>query len=142
MNKGAEKTSKLLVRNCNHKLLGSESYWNLPHTVRKDGETMRQTAERAITSHCGNKIKFNVLGNAPLSYSQFKYAKSYREKTDKTGAKVFLFKAYLDQGFHDDVMLTQGENVLDHQWATLEELKEILDKDTFKSLANMLHSED
>ena len=53
---------------------------------------MRQTAERALSSLCGDALPYKVLGNAPLSYFKYKYPKGYQAKVDRVGAKVFIYK--------------------------------------------------
>ena len=103
---------------------------------------MRQTAERAVSSKCGKNLKFGILGNSPLSFYKYKYPKQFQIKTEKVGAKVFIFKAYLTSEFFDDATVEGGENVLDYQWATLEEMKTSLEPDTFRAVTRMLHSED
>ena len=103
---------------------------------------MRQTAERAVSELCGDNLSFQVLGNAPLSFYQFKYPKGYQATTDRVGAKVFIFKAYLTSGFLDPVKVVPGGPVLDYQWATLEELEQALPRKMFRAVSNMLHSDD
>ena len=103
---------------------------------------MRQTAERALSTLCGDALPFQVLGNAPLSYYKFKYPKGYQSKVDRVGAKVFIYKAYVTAGFLDSVEVTPGDSVLDHQWVTIEEMQEVLDKATLRAINNMLDAED
>ena len=103
---------------------------------------MRQTAERAVKTKCGDHLKFGILGNSPLSFYKYKYPKHYQTKTEKVGAKVFIFKAYLNSEFFDDVIVEGGDNVLDYKWATLEEMQSTLESDTFKAVNKMLHSEE
>merc|ERR1712179_12365 len=116
------------------------TYWELPNTVRLEGETMRQTAERAVMSLCGDQIQFKVLGNAPLSFYKYKYSQTIQATLNKTGAKVFLFKAYLEHGYHDEVPLQGAEDVEDLQWASLNEMERSIRKDAYKALKNMLCS--
>jgi len=122
--------------------LGKDIFWDLPQTVHNEGETLRDTAERAIKQRVGDKLNVQVLGNAPWSFYKFKYPRHYQEKTDRQGAKVWMFKGIVMNNFFDDVAIDLEEGLLDYQWATREELKEMLDHDTYKALDNMLHDED
>jgi hypothetical protein len=81
---------------------------------------MRETAERALHQHCGSRLTFAVLGNAPLSYYKYKYPRTYREENQRLGAKVFLYKAYLTSAFGEAAAVDMGDGVLDYTWATLQ----------------------
>ncbi len=110
---------------------------------RTDGESMRETAERAVQSLCGPNIKFQVLGNAPLSFYKYKYPQKYREN-NIMGAKVFIYKAYLlnDNPVWDEVDVKLAENILDYKWLTYEELENHLIGNANKAVFNMLHSDE
>ena len=60
----------------------------------------------------------------------------------EAGAKVWMFKGILLNNFFDDAAIDLEEGLLDFQWATREELKELMDEDIYKALDNMLHDED
>ena len=99
-------------------LLHQDLFWDLPWTIRKDGESMRLAAERALTESCGEHLQLNVttflvhlinfysqaqiLGNAPGSFYKYKYPKHYSEKSGAKGAKVFIFKGYLKHQLRSD----------------------------------------
>lgn len=67
---------------------GSENHWVLPQTTRRDDETMRQAAERALVETAGPKLNSFMLGNAPVGFYKYKYPKDIREKSGVEGAKV------------------------------------------------------
>ncbi|XP_064486550.1 large ribosomal subunit protein mL46-like [Ornithodoros turicata] len=92
-------TSLLFVT---HQKLGKEFQWVLPQTPHRDGETLRETAERALAEICGSDgIDIKALGNAPAGFYKYLYPKDMRK--DFLGAKVFFFKAQLQS----DRSLTQ-----------------------------------
>ena len=66
-------------------------------TIRKDGETMRATAERAIRENCGEKVKFRVLGNAPWAYYKRSYPKKVQAQLGHNGEKVWIVTQIYDR---------------------------------------------
>eukprot|EP00079_Xenopus_tropicalis_P022123 XP_012813916.1 PREDICTED: 39S ribosomal protein L46, mitochondrial isoform X1 [Xenopus tropicalis] len=100
--------------------IGKEEIWMFPQMEWQFGETMRKTAERALTSLSDNHIPAHFLGNAPCGFYKYKFPKLLRAE-DVVGAKVFFFKALLKSG---DFTFNkkQGEYV----WVAKEELKDYL----------------
>lgn len=97
--------------------VGDLHYWIPPQGIRKEGETMRQTAERVLQDTCGANIKAKFYGNAPIGFYKYKYPKEFREQGNY-GAKIFYFLAK-----HIDGDIT---NDIKYQWLDHEELKKVL----------------
>ncbi|XP_055041236.2 large ribosomal subunit protein mL46 [Misgurnus anguillicaudatus] len=72
--------------------VGSQKVWLLPQIQWQAGETLRQTAERALGNLPGADLKATFLGNAPCGFYKYRYPKDI-QKEGRVGAKVFFFKA-------------------------------------------------
>ncbi|XP_008309024.1 large ribosomal subunit protein mL46 isoform X2 [Cynoglossus semilaevis] len=97
--------------------VGSEKLWLLPQAQWQKGETLRQTAERALASLSGLDATF--LSNAPCGVYKYKLPKAARTDTS-IGTKVFFFKAILS---HSDAFAAQHCPVM---WLKKSELQGFL----------------
>ena len=122
--------------------LGNDIFWDLPNIKHQAGESLRDTAERAVIENLGVGLDVTILGNAPWSFYKVKYPKHFQRSTEREGAKVWIFKGILRNNFHDEPQVKLGENIKDYQWLTRAELEENLHTKAYKALDNMLLSED
>ena len=122
--------------------LGRDIFWDLPNIKHREGETLRDTAERAVIENLGVGVDVTILGNAPWSFYTIKYPKHYQQSTERRGAKVWIFKGILTNNFHDEPRVKLGKNIEDYQWLTRSELEKNLHSKAYKALNNMLLSED
>ncbi|XP_069480390.1 large ribosomal subunit protein mL46 [Ambystoma mexicanum] len=109
--------------------LGNEENWLLPQVHWQQGETMRQTAERALSTVSGDNLQARFLGNAPCGFYKYKFPKALRSE-NRIGAKVFFFKAYLQN--REPAIAMKEE---DFVWASKSELKGYL-KPTYLTEVN------
>ncbi|XP_069812776.1 large ribosomal subunit protein mL46 isoform X2 [Dendropsophus ebraccatus] len=115
LNRKLENSLVLLVK---HKI-GNEDVWMFPQVEWQTGETMRQTAERAL-SNLSDRIEAHFLGNAPCGFYKYKFPKTVRSE-DMMGAKVFFFKALLKSK-----SLLTNKKKGDYVWVSKDELKDYL----------------
>ncbi|XP_050664956.1 39S ribosomal protein L46, mitochondrial [Leptidea sinapis] len=110
--------------------LGTDIKSLLPQGLWREGETLRQSAERVLVEQCGTKIKVKFLSNAPCGFYKYKYPS---EIDGKVGAKVFFYYANYDGG-----VLEKATN---YNWLTRKELKDILPERYNKSVQSFLIQE-
>lgn len=100
--------------------LGDQEVWMLPQNEWQPGETLRVTAERALSSLSEKRLEAKFLSNAPCGHYKFKFPKAVREDQG-VGGRVFFFKALL---------LTSGlsldNRTRPHVWVSKDELGDYL----------------
>ncbi|XP_076313599.1 mitochondrial ribosomal protein L46 isoform X2 [Tachypleus tridentatus] len=117
--------------------LGNDYRWVLPQSIRLEGETMRQAAERVLYETCGKNLKAIFLGNAPAGFYKYKYPKAARGN-GILGAKVFFFKAQIQKGNISQKAIQDNSNVEDFLWLTRQELTDKLQQDYLKTVHTFL----
>ena len=122
--------------------LGRDIFWDLPTIKHHQGETLRDTAERAVIENLGGNLDVKILGNAPWSFYKVKYPKHFQQSSEREGAKVWIFKGILLNHFFDDPQVKLAKNISDYQWLTRTELENNLHSKAYKALNNMLLNED
>ncbi|KAL6447891.1 hypothetical protein ACFW04_000160 [Cataglyphis niger] len=109
--------------------VGNTYYWIPPQGIRKEGETLRQTAERVLLDTCGTGIKAKFYGNAPIGFYKYKYPKKLQEQ-GTYGAKIFYFLAkHLDGNVTSDIK---------YQWLDDTEFKNVLPHGIQKSISQFM----
>ncbi|KAK3248496.1 hypothetical protein CYMTET_42039 [Cymbomonas tetramitiformis] len=93
-----------------------QGHWHFPHTSHNPGETMRQTAERALSEYwAGDGEDAYFIGNAPSAHHPF--------EEDTAGAvpgdTAFFYRAsYLA----DEFDMERSDVAREYQWLTKEEV--------------------
>ncbi|XP_016148203.1 large ribosomal subunit protein mL46 [Sinocyclocheilus grahami] len=111
--------------------VGSQKLWLLPQIQWQTGETLRQTAERALASLPGADLKATFLGNAPCGFYKYKYPKDI-QKEGSVGAKVFFFKAVLSS--HKHLPLEKNS----FAWVKKDELQDFLKPEYLKQVRRFI----
>ncbi|XP_023936635.2 39S ribosomal protein L46, mitochondrial [Bicyclus anynana] len=110
--------------------LGKDAKNILPQGLWKEGETLRQTAERILSEQCGSGLKVKFVSNAPCGFYNYKYP---AEINGKLGAKVFFYYANYNEG---DVDKKSKPN-----WLTRNELTELLPEKYNRTVQSFLIEE-
>ncbi|XP_072938652.1 large ribosomal subunit protein mL46 [Epargyreus clarus] len=110
--------------------IGNDLKTLLPQGLWKEGETLRQSAERIVSEQCGPEFKVQFLSNAPSGFYKYKYP---TEINGKVGAKVFFYYANYKSG------TTSNKSKIN--WLTRNELTEILPERYNKSVQDFLIQE-
>lgn len=95
--------------------IAGREHWVLPQATWEDGETLRQTAERALSSVCGD-VQANVLGNAPCAVAKYEPPSNAEDQP----IKLFFYKAW----HRDGNVNTEKGLASDYVWVTREEMKD------------------
>ncbi|XP_041377704.1 39S ribosomal protein L46, mitochondrial-like [Gigantopelta aegis] len=109
--------------------LGDQSHWVFPQGLWKDGESMRQTAERVLQDCSDGKLDARFEGNAPCGLHKYKF-----KRESENGVKIFFFRASYAKG---NIDLT-NKRVSDFLWVTKDELTEYLAPAYMKSITNFV----
>ncbi|XP_034827379.1 large ribosomal subunit protein mL46 [Maniola hyperantus] len=110
--------------------LGNDVKTILPQGLWREGETLRQTAERVLSERCGPGLKVKFLSNAPCGFYKYKYP---AEINGKSGAKVFFYYANYNDG--------EVDKKSKPNWLTRNELTEILPEKYNKTVQGFLIEE-
>ncbi|CAG4974328.1 unnamed protein product [Parnassius apollo] len=114
--------------------LGNDIKTILPQGRWKDGETLRQTAERVLKEYCGSNLNVQFLSNAPCGFYKYKYPVEL-QSDGKVGAKVFFYYANYKSG------VVESKDKAKCSWLTRNELTEILPTKYNKSVQEFLIQE-
>jgi len=102
--------------------VGEQKHWLLPQITWETGETLRQTAHRALASSLPEAAsQATFLGNAPCGVYKYKVPRAMRTETF-VGAKVFFFKAVLSDG----AGLSPSSETPPFMWVKKSELQDYL----------------
>ncbi|XP_070559642.1 large ribosomal subunit protein mL46-like [Ptychodera flava] len=114
--------------------IGKRSIWMMPQGKRDEGESMKQAAERILTSTCGDAVNARFTSNAPNGFFKYKFPKEVRDDENLTGAKVFFYRARLAAG---DISYCD-DTIEDHVWVSSQELKDYLSPQYLESVNKFL----
>eukprot|EP01100_Stratorugosa_tubuloviscum_P003762 TRINITY_DN190_c0_g2_i1.p1 TRINITY_DN190_c0_g2~~TRINITY_DN190_c0_g2_i1.p1 ORF type:complete len:467 (+),score=217.85 TRINITY_DN190_c0_g2_i1:156-1556(+) len=109
--------------------------WQFPHTPWIQGETLRQSAERALDNYFESDLFIQFLSNSPAGHHIYEYPNLYQKKTGFDGAKVFFYRVeYISGGVH---LKTKKYN--DHLWVSKSELNDYFALEQSKYFQKLLY---
>lgn len=109
--------------------IGNKNFYLLPQAQHKDGETMRQTAERVLKESCGSDLKVLFYGNAPCGFYKYKYPVDQRKES--VGAKVFFFRTALRSG-------NVADKKVKFEWLNADEMRKKVKDSYFDSVSQFM----
>jgi hypothetical protein len=117
-------TSHLLLLVKRHR---DSNAWQLPHTKARQGETLREAAERCLQRalrfpHDNHSNFVYFIANWPSVYYAYEYPDDVKAKRKQFGAKTFYFRAQWvghqdlhDRSTYEIKKLNDGEGVLNEE---------------------------
>ncbi|XP_062544208.1 large ribosomal subunit protein mL46 [Armigeres subalbatus] len=127
LNRKLEETLVLLTE----QKLGDKVHLLLPQGKHSAGESLRQTAERALKENAGDGLKVTFYGNAPVGFYKYKYPSATRQEA--VGAKVFFFRCALNPGSQHQV-----DQKVNFKWLVQSELEQTLQEPYYNSVSQFL----
>eukprot|EP00002_Diphylleia_rotans_P027384 TRINITY_DN548_c0_g5_i1.p1 TRINITY_DN548_c0_g5~~TRINITY_DN548_c0_g5_i1.p1 ORF type:complete len:260 (-),score=61.76 TRINITY_DN548_c0_g5_i1:509-1288(-) len=112
----------------------SEHAWQYPQGGVEAGETLRQAAMREFVEECGNDMKVFFLGHHPMAHIDYELSPKDQEEFKADATRVFFYRAIYQ---HGKVQLNTKE-LVDYNWRTKEEMREILSPELMKLSEVML----
>lgn len=103
----------------------------LPQAKWKEGESLRETAERIVKENLGADFQVRFYGNAPCGFYKYKYKPS--DKADAVGVKTFFYRASYKAG-------QVSEKSAKFEWVNEEELKGKVRSSYYDSVSQFLVS--
>ena len=105
--------------NPNSQLCAGDASWQFPQTEHIVGETMRQTAERAVKETVQEGPQIYFVGNSPMGH------------VEQCDTKAFFHKAQLIKGL---AALKQDAAVVDFAWIAKDEMPNYIQDEATQTL--------
>ena len=134
LNRALDRSLFLIIQDKDNK-----DSWTLPKMINSNGESLRETAEKALQTFCGENFKAQVIGNAPFIYYNLKYSLEQKETEGVHGEKVFIFKAYFQEGIPET---DSSKQCLDFKWLKREELLDTVENRLKTPLNTILYKDE
>lgn len=115
------RTQGFLYLSCRYGVT-DDSRWEIPRTVVRDGETLRQAAQRCLREIAGDSIETFIFANSPSGH------------TDTPDDRTFYMLGVVVDG---DVSLAADSPAADYAWLQRKELAEAYKQD--KKMSKMVH---
>jgi len=110
--------------------LGKDHVWMLPLKAWVEGETLRETAENALSNLTGNNLSARFISNAPSTFYKYKIPKMAR-RSQTVGVKLFIYSAFIPRNTYSRstvdlnsfANILQEDDVVDYAWVAADEMR-------------------
>jgi len=105
--------------------LGNDSLWMLPVETWAPGETLRETAEKALSLQGGVNDLASFISNAPSGFYKYKIPKKSRAAESWVGSKLFIYNAFLPRDSMEAAsnFSFDAEDGIEHAWVSRQEMR-------------------
>jgi len=110
--------------------------WEFPQAnwQQADGIHLKNTASRLVEDQVGARLKYWLVGNAPIGHYTLLYTEEAKKKYGYDTAKMFFYKAQYLHG----VVKVNKDQLVDHLWVTRDELQEFFPEAYYNYVKELL----
>ncbi|EGC32362.1 hypothetical protein DICPUDRAFT_57141 [Dictyostelium purpureum] len=116
------------------KKAGSRYEWQFPATNWIKGESIKNTAERALRDSVGSKWKYWIPSQSPCGVYKYRVENDVQDLIKAEGIKEFFFRAHYFGG----ELQFNPKIVEDYKWVSKEELKEYFTGDYYNETHKLI----
>ncbi|KAF2070386.1 hypothetical protein CYY_008299 [Polysphondylium violaceum] len=132
LNRHLDKSLYLIIQKA-----GSRYTWQFPSTNWVNGESIKNTAERALRDSCGSSWKYWIPSQSPCGVFKYRVESELQDLLKAEGIKEFFFRSHY---FGGDLKFN-SKIVLDYKWVSKEELKDYLDEEYYESVVQFIYDD-
>eukprot|EP01132_Coremiostelium_polycephalum_P008060 gene8060-9915_t len=122
LNRKLDKSLYLIIKKA-----GSRYPWQFPSTNWIQGESIKNTAERALRDSCGEKWKYWIPSQAPCGVYKYRVKEELQDLLKAEGIKEFFFRSHYFGGN----LKMNDKIVKDYLWVSKDEMKEYFSKEYY-----------
>ncbi|KAK3313519.1 39S mitochondrial ribosomal protein L46-domain-containing protein [Apodospora peruviana] len=132
LDRALDQTLYLVVK----KAVGKSATWEFPSGYVPTEEALHETAKRVLAESAGVNMNTWIVGRVPIAHYITKPEEVESVKAPATGEKIFFLKGRIMAGQVD--LNGNKHGLTDFKWVTKAELPELLPRDYFWSVRNMI----
>jgi len=132
LNRHLDKSLYLIIQKA-----GSRYNWQFPSTNWVNGESIKNTAERALRDSCGSNWKYWIPSQSPCGVYKYRVESELQDLLKAEGIKEFFFRSHYFGG----ELKMNSKIVKDYKWVSKEELKDYLDEEYYNSVIQLIYDD-